>query len=313
MAGRVNKALLRQILVKRKNSEPLTNEEERYSRQVFDELMDSKKGVQKMVRIVSGERMRKDNTLSKSKVDVKPTRSDPRYPSKNPQKITGDNPNPTAEASDRKIPDADEKPKMGPVPGYEHERLSNYLQEDVKPRSEATKFVSADPVQAGDIVVKNLARAGTRVVKGVVLKVQKDLAFVKWGDGRTMTEPAHLLVKAKKADDPKLGVPEAEEDKKNPPMEKNGDIAAATNYGAEVAPSSGQQTTPFQDLTNSLQRVVDLAGDLKGKAERTDDDDVKAYYDELIGRLRETAETILSGLDAEFMEAQADELGEDVD
>lgn len=550
MSKQLNKSLLQTILTKRQNSEPLNNEEEAYAREVFSDMMDSKKQVRKVVRIVTGEQLRKESNLEKAKVDADATRKDPRYPQgKNPAKITQENTDPDIdELKGGKIPDADLKPKMGPVPGYEQERLSNYLQEAIPPRSEAAKFVSADPVSTGDIVSKNMAREGQHIVKGIVLKVKDDVAFVKWADGRTMYEPAHLLVKVKKADaaaaasevkeDPKLGPSKDEEHYKNPPMkkqgrrtiftprgsrtrnviipsvehataraglsgtgrrgdpvssrlgpvsarrlagteravtrglaragvygtggrkspvripagsakfralggrrkpqkmskvrtsfrpggtptkgptprqrqqaraigrriggainragsavssavrrghaarvrrgvmsqpgkhafravrslvspkpnvgrairetaravgsakpareartmdraarrqfgmfgpkvkrpygqtpkrkmQKDGDIAAATNYGGSVAPSM-PDTTPFQDLTNSLQDVIRLAGELKSKQERTDNQDVKNYYDTLISKLREIAETILSGLNMELDEASAE-------
>lgn len=371
MANTVNKELLKTILRKRQNSEQLNNEEEAYSRQIFSDLMGSKKQVRKVVRIVTGEQLRKESKLEKSKTDAEATRKDPRYPEgKNPVSIKGENTDPDVDSLKIKIPDADIKPKTGPHPGLEQDRVSSMTQEAVPPRSEATsKFTSADPVKAGDIVSKNMMREGTRVIKGVVLKVKDDVAFVKWADGRTMTELTHLLVKVKKSEaaaaasevkeDPKLGPSEAEEEDYNPPMtkamsrgelaeskqlaerlkgkedidnphalarwmvqrgkkfskqaiaegvealQKNGDIAAAKDYSTPGA-SSRMQTTPFEDLTSSLQRVVDLASLLKEKQENTDDQDIKNHYDELIGKLREIAEMILSGLSMELSEAEAE-------
>lgn len=351
MANTVNKTLLATILRKRQNSEPLNNEEEAYARKLFDSMMDSKKQVRKVVRIVTGEQLRKEQTLEKSKTDAEATRKDPRYPQgKNPQTIKAENTDPDVNSLKTKIPDADEKPKTGPHPGLEQDRVSSMTQEAVPPRTEAVKFVSADPVRAGDIVSKNMAKEGTHIVKGVVLKVKDGVAFVKWGDGRTMYEPAHLLVKVKKSDaaaaasevkaDPKLGPSESEEEAYNTPMtkgkvthtrayrqvkdkpgvkdphalaqhiveqaggekvQKDGGLAEAPDYS-----TSRPKTTPFQDLTTSLQDVVRLAGDLKGKAENTSDEDVKNEYEKLIGQLRGIAETILAGLSSELEEAEAE-------
>jgi len=462
MENNVNKALLNSILRKRQNSEQLNNEEEAYARKVFDQMMESKKQVRKVVRIVTGEQLRKEQSseIKKGKVDAEPTRKDPRYPQwKNPQTIKGENTDPDVNSLKAKIPDADNAAKTGPHPGMEQDRLSSMTQEAVPPRSEATaKFVSADPVKAGDIVSKNIMKTGTYIIKGIVLKVKDTVAFVKWADGRTMYEQAHLLVKVKKADhaaaasevkeDPKLGVSAKEEDDKNTPMakqgprergrqtarnvaasarqagrrigarvssavagakrglktrqaeskrrrtagaplrhagraireltrprlggpveqairgpigaarevgravrstsaarrahaarprsgktrtplaprlregarraltgarrllrsekvQKDGDIAMAPDYS--MTPGSSPQATPFQDLTNSLQDVVRLAGQLKEKQARTTDQDIKNHYDELISKLREIAEKILSGLNAELDEAKSDE------
>jgi len=515
MANTVNKTLLATILRKRQNSEQLNNEEEAYARTLFSQMMDSKKQVRKVVRIVTGEQLRKEQSseLRKGKVDAEATRKDPRYPEgKNPQSIKSENTDPDVNSLKAKIPDVDEKPKTGPHPGLEQDRVSSMTQEAVPPRSEAVKFTSADPVKAGDIVSKNMAKEGTHIVKGVVLKVKDGIAFVKWGDGRTMYEPAHLLVKVKKSDaaaaasevkaDPKLGPSESEEEAYNTPMtkqtprrrarqaatsarsagraagrsatsrvaaspvgrrvtaagrrvgqavsgavgrageavrrygverrqrrartrtieapmrhatraigpgsyfrapaeharsigrairsvpasfqaskerrrlralrqsikqrrkvvkatmteeqlerskrlaeqlkgkkgidnphalarymvqqkftkaergeivkqiayesslQKDGGIAMAPDYA--MTPGSQAKTTPFQDLTNSLQDVVRLAGDLKGKAENTKDEDVKNEYEKLIGQLRGVAETILSGLNSELEEAEAE-------
>ncbi len=314
MANTVNKLLLDSILRKRQNSEQLNNKEEAYARELFSSMMDSKKQVRKVVRIVTGEQLRKEQTLQKSKVGADATRKDPRYPEgKNPVSIKGENTDPDIESLKTKIPDVDEKPKTGPHPGLEQDRVSSMTQEAVPPRPEATaKFISLNPVHKGDIVSKNMAREGSHVVKGVVLNIKDGVAFVKWANGRTMYEPAHLLVKVKKSDaavaahevkeDAKLGVPEAEEDAKNTPMTKNGDLAEAPSYMS----SSESKTTPFQDLTGSLQDVVRLAGDLKGKADNTSDEDVKNEYEKLIGQLRGIAETILASLSSELEEAEAE-------
>ncbi len=434
MANKVNKTLLQTILTKRQNSEQLSNEEEAYAREIFSTMMGSKKQVRKVVRIVTGEQLRKEasNEIKKGKVDAEATRKDPRYTEgKNPAKIEGENSDPKIEALKGKLPDADEKPKTGGR--YEHERLAEMTQEPIGTRSEAAKFVSANPVKAGDIVSKNMMKTGTRIVKGVIIKVKDGIAFVKWADGRMMYEQAHLLVKVKQ-EDPKLGPSDKEEKSKNVPMTKKkkrvtlrqglarhgapksklgrrivhevarrggfgrgtfqdpvgrnlspkehatesgvrtgravrgvgrrvrsagqaagrfasgvargvgrrasstgqsaraagrsaagaargfasgfgagvkprkpkvqkGDMAAAPNYGGAPGQVGEMQTTPFQDLTNSLQDVVRLAGQLKEKQEKTTDKDMKNHYDELINKLRDVAETILAGLNAELDEA----------
>ncbi len=455
MANTVNKALLQSILRKRAISEQLNNEEEAYARKMFDQMMESKKQVRKVVRIVTGEQLRKENDgeIKKGKVDAEATRKDPRYPQwKNPQTIKGENTDPDVNSLKAKIPDADNAPKAGPR--WEQDRLSEMTQEAVPPRSEATaKFVAVDPVKAGDIVSKNILKEGTRIVKGIVIKVKNDVAFVKWADGRMMYEEAFRLVKVKKSEaaasasevkeDPKLGPSDKEEDDKNPPMSKQttrergrraarnvaasarqagrrlgarvsgavagakqgmrvraaegkrrrtagaplrhatravreltrprlggpmetairGPIAAAREVGRAVRSTAtarrahaarprsgktgrslgqrmrsgaaraarrlvrsekvqkdgdfavapdysapgGMKTTPFQDLTNSLQDVVRLAGQLKERQERTTDQDIKNHYDGLISELREIAEKILSGLNAELDEAKSDE------
>jgi len=221
-----NEQLLRSILQKGRDSVPLNDEERIYQRKLFSDMMGSKKIVQKTVRILTGEQLRKErNTeLKKAKTDAEPNRKDPRYTEgKNPSKIEGENPNPTRHQADSKIMDADLKPKEIKS---EQERLGDKTQNPILPRTEAAKFVSLDPVKAGDIVIKNIAKSGQLIVKGVVLKVdaKNQTAIVKWGHGRTMVEFSHTLVKAKKvsegAVDPKLGVPEAEEEAKNPPVTK---------------------------------------------------------------------------------------------
>ena len=313
MANTVNKTLLNTILRKRRDSEPLNNEEEAYARKLFGEMMGSKKQVRKVVRIVTGEQLRKEQTLQKSKTDAEATRKDPRYPQgKNPQTIKGENTDPDVNRLKTKIPDADNAPKTGPHPGLEGDRLGSMTQEAVPPRSEAVKFVSADPAKVGDIVSKNMAKEGTHIVKGIVLNIKDGVAFVKWANGRTMYEHAHLLVKVKKSEDaaaasevktdPKLGPSDAEEEAKNPPMKKDGDIAAAKDYSSPGRP----ETTPFEGLTSSLQDVVRLASQVKDKQEETDDQDVKDEYDQIVGQLRGVAETILSGLSSELAEAEAE-------
>lgn len=303
MTNKVNKVLLDAILRKRRDSEQLNNEEEAYSRKLFNSMLDSKKNVRKVFLTVTGEQLRKEQKLEKSKTDAEATREDPRYPQgKNPVSIK--NTEGHVDTLRSKIPDADEKPKQGPAPGYEQDRMASMTQEAIPPRSEAVKFTSANPVHKGDIVSKNMAREGTLIVKGIVLKVKDGIAFVKWANGRTMYEPAHLLVKVKEQkDDPKLGVPEKEEEDKNVPMTKNGDLSEAPSY---MGDSSRDKTTPFQDLTSSLQDVVRLAGDLRGKADNTSDEDVKGEYEKLIGQLRGIAETILASLSSELAEAETD-------
>ncbi|KKN19585.1 hypothetical protein LCGC14_0944420, partial [marine sediment metagenome] len=222
--GDVNEVLLKAILRKVHNSEPLNNEERNYQRKLFDDMMSSKKIVQKTVRILTGEEMRKEQSseLRKSKTDAEATRKDPRYTEgKNPSKIEGDKPSPDILRAKAKILDADLKPKEVKT---EAERLSDKTQNPIMPRTEAVKFVSLNPVKAGDIVIKNFASSGQMLIKGVVLNVDEvhGTATVKWAHGRMSHEFSHTLVKAKatKQVDPKLGVPEKEEDEKNPPMKK---------------------------------------------------------------------------------------------
>jgi len=62
MANTVNKMLLQSILRKRQNSEQLNNEEEAYAKELFGVMMGSKKQVRKVVRIVTGEQLRKEQT-----------------------------------------------------------------------------------------------------------------------------------------------------------------------------------------------------------------------------------------------------------
>lgn len=222
----INEALMKSILRKVHNSEPLNDEERHYRNKMFDDMMSSKKIVQKTVRILTGEELRKERNSElkkESKVWVDPTRKDPRYPQgKNPAKIEGEKTNPKILRANAKILDADIKPKQVKTEG---ERLGAYTQNPIMPRSEAAKFVSLDPVHAGDIVIKNFASSGQMLIKGVVLNVDEKhgTATVKWAHGRTSHEFSHTLVKAKKNDkgeDPKLGVPKKEEDEKNPPMKK---------------------------------------------------------------------------------------------
>ncbi len=315
MAKQINKALLRSILHKRQSSEPLNNEEESYAREIFNDMMDSKKSINKVVRILTGEQLRKQD-----KTGAEATRKDPRYPEgKNPAKVEGENTDPDVVTPPSKLVDADNKPKAN---YSEQERLQDITQEITPPRTEAVKFVSLDPAKVGDVVVKNVAKEGQMILQGVVLKVDEvnQTAMVKWADKRTSVEFLHGLVKAKKSEaaaaaedvqvkDPKLGVSESEEDAKNAPMTKftkDGDIAEAKNYGMNTPAGSPPKTTPFEDLVSTLQHLIGLASELKEKQERTDDQEIKDYYDQLLGQLRGIAETILAGLDMELKEAQSE-------
>lgn len=93
-------------------------------------------------------------------------------------------------------------------------------------------------------------------------------------------------------------------------MQKNGDIAGIQGP-PEVASSSRDKNTPFQDLAYCLTRIVELASDVRTKRESTDDDDIKEYYDDILDRLRETAEMVLSGLSMELDEAKSSAEQED--
>ena len=64
---------LEKILCKQRNSEPLTDEESAITRELLDDMMKSHKTVQKTVKMVTGEELRK------SKVDSDSPRKDDKY------------------------------------------------------------------------------------------------------------------------------------------------------------------------------------------------------------------------------------------
>lgn len=337
--------LTKTILSKRAQSIPLTDKEELYARQLFNHLLVNKKSLRKVVRVITG------NELRKGMLDAAPTRTD-----NNPREvdgITNDVPDAQPDTSargDAKLPDLDGRPNSVET---EQERLSNILQTNVGVPSimddrqpvvtpePAAKFVSADPVKVGDTVVKNFAKDGQVIVKGIVTDINKNgMALVKWSTGTFTHEVATQLVKAKlpeadksvKDKDHTYEIPvakgaitheEAYERVKDQPgvedphavaqhiveqaggeekVKKDGDIVAHPPMPVE----SGS-TTPFEGLVCSLQAVLDLGRRVKNLRETAgDDEEVCAYYDDLLHSIREMAEQILAALQMELSEAKSE-------
>jgi len=298
-------AMLKTILAKRHASIPLEAREEQFARRLFDELMVSKKSVVKTLRIVTGEELRK------AKLDVPPTR-----PQTHPDQVTGiesDKPAAEPEAASEKLPDVDNKPKTVKT---QEQRLSDILQADVdKPRPAATepqaKFIAADPVKMGDVVVKNIARQGQVIVKGVVMSLDSQgHALVKWSTGQQTYEWAHTLVKAHPLPGATPGSkPGGKDDGEVPGKEhvqKDGDIVEPPQAEASASESPAIPShTPFQCLVDTLEAILSVARTVKQYREQTrEDEEVAVYYDGMLDDLRGIAENILAALSMELAEAQ---------
>ena len=322
MAFKFDEEMTKRIITKRAASELLTTEEENYSRKLFDSMMSSKRSVQKTVRIVTGAELRKEHSSDLVKIKAEePTRAY-NYPRQVGLKPGNDNPNAQPDTSLRtggqKLPDVDAKPKQLTT---ENQRLSDITQHPVDPVGNenqavvpsvepAAKFVSADPVVIGDVVVKNFSRTGQLIFKGVVTNLDSsNRATVKWTNGMQTFEWGHLLVKDHKPAAPASEVkPKAEVDRttdypvaKTEKLQKDGDIVA------DIPSATPAYCAPFQELVCSLERVVGMAAEMKGAQARIDDPEVVEYYGKLIGQLREMSETILSALSMELSEAQENE------
>lgn len=343
MAFKFDEELTKRVITKRAQSEPLTTDEENYARKLFDHMMSSKKSVQKTVRIITGADLRKQHTDDLSKMATAPTRTE-NHPRQVGLKPEGDKPNAqpdTSATAGEKLPDVDEKPKqlttenqrMADITQHGIDRVENEHQEvvsSVAPSAD-TKFVSADPVKIGDVVVKNFAKTGQIIYRGVVTNLDSEnRATVKWANGMQTFEWGHLLVKARAVaeqiakgaishteayervkDKPGVEDPhalaqhiveEAGGEEKTKKVAKNGDIAPEPE-SAMTAPAPAH-STPFQELVYSLESLIGVAGQMKQAQARIDDPEVVEYYDQLIEHLREMAETILSALSMELSEAQ---------
>jgi hypothetical protein len=340
---------IKTILSKRAQSILLSTEEENYSRKLFDAMMDSKKTVQKTVRIVTGTELRKEKESDLKKQMQTPTRVEAVRPISDTKATpTHDNDAQPDESlrGGEKLPDVDEK---GKTVTTEEQALSDKIQIDVSNPTNApqalpvttepaAKFVAVDPVKIGDQVVKNFARTGQQIVKGVVLNVVNDRAVVKWANGLQTHEIAYLLVKChieearplavnqttdipvKKGSPSHTEVYEAVKDK--PGVE---DPHALANYivheqggdekvkkDGDILPTPAQSMpmmpTPFQDLLSSLERVVGLAGDMKAmQARHSVDPEIADSYGQIVDSMRQIAETILSALSLELSEANEQE------
>jgi len=240
----INKDMLDSILRKRQASIPLTDKEEHYARKVFDAMMSSKKSVAKVVKVITGEQARSNI----NKADQEPTRElPPVYPYKQYTEKPPMGDNPVAEPDEtlrdgEKLPDVDEKDKTITT---EEKRMSDYMQASTdNPANElvvqpSAKFVSMNPALVGDVVVKNFAKTGMHVVKGVVFKVDSEgRAVVKWANGLTTYEWAHVLVKdhavSKAPKDTESKLKEMKEGEEHPPVKKsvsNSDIEKDVREG----------------------------------------------------------------------------------
>jgi|GEM_PF-6834703 len=316
MSFEVDERMTKTILSKRAQSIPLTTEEENYARKLFDQMMNSKKTVQKTLRVITGTDFRKG-------VDAEATR-EYNFPRQVGLKPEDDDPMAHPDESlknGEKLPDVDNKLKTTTT---EEQALSDKIQVGIKQPTNAplrlpvtaepaAKFVSADPVNVGDLVSKNFAKTGQHILKGQVVSIDSSgRAMVKWQGGMQTVEWAHLLVKAHtgpaesvKHEDMTTEIPVkkaagmanlTDEEDPEDKVKKDGDIADA-HYGP----------TPFQDLVCSLERVVSLAGEMKAAAERnTADPEVSEYYHRIVDELRGIAEELLAALSMELSEAKTD-------
>lgn len=189
----------KQILAKRHASIPLTVKEENFARSLFFDMVTSKKSFQKTFRVITGEELRK------SKIDAPAAREGGTYPRQGGAKPTSDNPTAQPDTSARdneKLPDVDNKPKQVRT---EEQKLSDILQVNVDKKQDGTtepqaKFVAADPVKIGDMVIKSFPNLG--IATGTVVALDKsDHAIVRWERGFQSTEYAHALVKAGRLDE----------------------------------------------------------------------------------------------------------------
>jgi len=318
---KMDEELTKRIMAKRAQSEPLTDSEENYARKLFDAMMASKKSVQKTVRIVTGTDLRKENVSDLQKIKAEEPTRPYNFPAQG-KALPKENPNAQPDDSLRngeKLPDVDNKPKETTT---ENQRLSDITQQKVDPMTSETqnvvistepaaKFQAADPVRIGDAVIKNFARVGQLLYKGVVLNIDtQGRAVVKWANGMQTFESAYLLVKCDAAAPATSVKPAAEVDRtteypvsgkvKTEKIQKDEDIVPEPMG----APQPPVYCTPFQELVQSLERVVALAADMKMAQGRISDPEVVEYYDQLIGDLRQVSETILSALSMELSEAQ---------
>lgn len=298
-------AMLKTILAKRHASIPLEVREEQFARKLFDELVTSKKSVAKTLRVVTGEELRK------AKLDAPPTRS--QAYADQAADIEDDKPAAEPEAASGKLPDVDGKPKTVKT---EEQRLSDILQTDVdKPRPPTAepqaKFISADPVRVGDVVVKNIARQGQVIAKGVVMGLDSQgHALVKWSTGQQTYEWAHTLVKARAlpgaVHSSKPGGEHEDDVPHKAEVKKDGDIVETAQVETPAAESPAVPSrTPFQCLVETLEAILSVARTVKQYREQThEDEEVTAYYDGMLDDLRGIAENILAALSMELTEAQ---------
>lgn len=350
----VDKKLVQTILTKLSKSQSLTNEEETYRRQLFDAMLSSKKTVRKAVQVITGTELRK------GAFDVAPMRPYPIAPApgskQTPEENTEGMPDRTlldagkggndAEAGE-KLADADNKPKQAQTV---QEQLSDVIQIKVgvpeimneKPRpviepEPATKFVSADPVKVGDMVLKNFAKSGQLVFRGQVQAISKEGgATVRWETGQFTHEPAILLVKEKQvplkshvvpgaevAGDTKVTDHEIPVKKADRPIFENENPQTAGQPNEQPFPKDEKapeekpedeevdeqapegHKTPFEGMVEVLSRVLDLAKYVREcQAASGDDEEVAEYYENLLDSLRETAENVLGALTMEMAPTQ---------
>lgn len=328
-----DKTLLKSILIKRASSQVLTDAERKFADKLFNQMMDSKKCVQKVVKVLTGEDIRKAKK----------------------EKIANDNP--AAQPVDltptdgTKLPDADNKPKE--LYTEEH-RLTDMLQVPVLPVTKSLR--TGDPVvklapsnaTLGRIgVVKSVASNTTatvqwfngtctlepfsglaydssRVNKGDWNSVQKSTSILKeqgnldelieWAAGKSHTEVVDHLADQEGVDDPDALanwlIHESDTTKSAAvgDLKKDGDIVNADRpIDSNTMASSmyDETTSPFESLANSLTRTVDLARYFKTcQALHADDPEVAEQYRVMLDDLRGVADALLTALAVELSEAR---------
>ncbi len=247
-----DKELTQTILAKRAKSQVLTPDEEKYAHALFEKMISGKKFVRKTVTMITGTELRK------GMFDAKPIRDISITPATGSKTTPQDNPTAQPDASLRdgnKLPDLDNKPNKIQT---ENERIADILQTEVgvpdtqhetsnviQPEP-AAKFVSADPVKPGDMVVKNFAKVGQQIVKGTVHSINTNgVALVKWANGLQTHEVASYLVKMK--------LPEADPSVKDKdytyeiPVSESGSMS-------DVRPISGKGNVGWGDTQGKMSK-----------------------------------------------------------
>jgi len=317
--SRDDKRLLKTVLAKKQMGRPLTKREEEFSQVLFDRLISSKETLYKTIKVLTGEEMRKMAT--------EPVRDPKPYTTRQVDTIDGENADPKIEELKSKLPDVDNAKDTN---SSEEKRLGDKIQRAIPPSSaDVGKFVSLNPVKVGDWVVKNFRREGQLVMTGQVYSLSQadNVAMVKWADGRITGEHANLLVKMKKdeAEDKTDADKKNEAEEASPPIvkgyktkrgskkpkppkirkgvRKNGDIFSGQVYAPVPSPSSGSGT-PFEDLVCTLSELCNLANQIKGRRNKTKDEEISNAYDEILDHIKMIVDELLGGLSVELEESE---------
>jgi len=77
--------------------------------------------------------------------------------------------------------------------------------------------------------------------------------------------------------------------------------------GGEKVTKDDSTSTPFEDLTATLQDLCRLGNDIKRRKARVQDEDIENAYDDMLKEIRGLVEYILAGLSTELEEANYEE------